>query len=77
MILKITKPYLWFPVLETAEEKKLHFYIEEKKVQEIDIHLGNEKFDFYTFWDVRDYLGKEMEICGADQEALQYIFGCE
>ena len=77
MNLKITKAYLWLPVAEAAEERKLHFYIEEKKVQEIDIHLGNEKYDFYAFWDVSDYLGKELQIEGAEDEALQYVFCCD
>ena len=40
MILNVEKPYIWLPVSKNAPERKLHFYIEGKKIQEIDIHLG-------------------------------------
>lgn len=72
MILKITKPYLLFPVTEAAEKTKLHFYIEGKKVQEIDVRIGKGSCDFYTFWDVSPYLGKEMTVeCLSDDVSAQ------
>ena len=47
MILNVEKPYIWLPVSKNAPERKLHFYIEGKKIQEIDIHLGKTDCEFY------------------------------
>ncbi len=74
MVLKIENPYIWFPVSRKAPEKKLHFYIEGKKVQEIDIHLGKADGEFYGCWDASEFVGKELQIEGADKELLQGIF---
>ncbi len=74
MILKVEKPYVWLPVSKNAPERKLHFYIEGKKVQEIDIHLGNTECEFYGCWDASAFVGKELQIEGADKELLQGIF---
>ena len=74
MTLKVEKPYIWLPVSKNNPEKKLHFYIEGKKVQEIDIHLGNTECEFYGCWDASEFLGKELQMEGADKELLQGIF---
>ena len=37
MILNVEKPYIWLPVSKNAPERKLHFYIEGKQIQEIFI----------------------------------------
>ena len=34
MILNVEKPYIWLPVSKNAPERKLHFYIEGKKIQD-------------------------------------------
>ncbi|MDO4273645.1 MAG: glycoside hydrolase family 32 protein [Eubacteriales bacterium] len=74
MILKITGPYLWMPVDKNAKEQKLHLYIEGKKIQEIDIRLGETGRGFYTAMDTSPYLGKEMTIEGEDETLLRGIF---
>ena len=74
MILNVEKPYIWLPVSKNAPERKLHFYIEGKKVQEIDIHLGKTDCEFYGCWDASVFLGKELQIEGADRELLEGIF---
>lgn len=74
MILKINKPYLWLPADENADEVKLQFYTEEKKIQEIDIRLGNSVCDFYACWEVSEFLGQEIKIEGAGEKLLQGIF---
>lgn len=74
MFIKIEKPYLWLPVTEEAEERKLHFYIDEKKIQEIDIHLGRTQCDFYSCMDVSPYVGQTIKVEGASRELLQGIF---
>lgn len=74
MILKITKPYIWLPVCKNAPEKKINFYVNGQKIQEIDIHLGKSNCDFYGTWDVSAYLGENMTIEGAESELLQGIF---
>lgn len=74
MTLKITAPYLWMPVDKNAKEKKLHFYIEGKKIQEIDIHLGETGSGFYTAMDISQYMGKEITIEGKNEALLRGIF---
>ena len=74
MTLKIGKPYIWLPVSKNAPETKLHFFIEGKKVQEIDIHLGKTDCEFYGCWDASAFVGKEIQIEGADKELLEGIF---
>ena len=64
MILNVEKPYIWLPVSKNAPERKLHFYIEEKKIQEIDIHLGKTDCEFYGCWDASAFLGKDLQIDG-------------
>jgi fructan beta-fructosidase len=58
MILNVEKPYIWLPVSKNAPERKLHFYIEGKKIQEIDIHLGKTDCEFYGCWDASAFLGR-------------------
>ncbi len=78
MIIPITEPYLWLPVNKERPEVKLHFYQEGKKVQEIDVHLGGTEDSFYTWMDVRPYLGTELEIQSqAEKEQLYGIFCCK
>ena len=77
MIIKIDKPYLWLPVGKEAQEVKLQFYTKEKKVQEIDIHLGTADCDFYSCWEVKDFIGEELTVEGADDRLLQGLFCCE
>ncbi|MDD7419074.1 MAG: hypothetical protein PUK46_06365, partial [Ruminococcus sp.] len=74
MILNVEKPYIWLPVSKNAPERKLHFYIEGKKIQEIDIHLGKTDCEFYGCWDASAFLGKDLQIEGADKELLEGIF---
>ena len=74
MTLKIGKPYIWLPVSKNAPETKLHFFIEGKKVQEIDIHLCKTDCEFYGCWDASAFVGKEIQIEGADKELLEGIF---
>ena len=76
MTLKITAPYLWMPVDKHAKEQKLHIYIEGKKVQEIDIHLGETGKGFYTAMDTKAFMGKEMTIESDDETLLRGIFCC-
>lgn len=84
MLLHISKPYLWFPVVKENPEVKLHLYLHQEnsphseKIQEIDIHLGGNDRDFYTSMDVSLYLGQDMEICGEVEEDMLYgIFCCD
>lgn len=74
MILNVEKPYIWLPVSKNAPERKLHFYIEGKKIQEIDIHLGKTDCEFYGCWDASAFLGKDLQVEGADKELLEGIF---
>lgn len=76
MKLHITEPYLWLPVEREKPEVKLNFYLNQEKIQEIDIHLGGSEKDFYTFMDVSRYLGKEIEIQGNTEEEMLYGIFC-
>ena len=71
MILNVEKPYIWLPVSKNAPERKLHFYIEGKKIQEIDIHLGKTDCEFYGCWDASAFLGKDLQVEGADKDLQQ------
>ena len=70
MKIKITEPYIWLPVDNRREEKKLHFYIDGKKIEEIDIRLGGTDCDFYACCDVSPYLNKTLEIVGHGAEHM-------
>lgn len=74
MNFKVEKPYIWFPVSEESPEKKLHFYIEGKKVQEIDVRLGKTDSKFYGCWDATVFLGREIQIEGVKKEELNGVF---
>lgn len=75
MVLCISEPFLWLPVEKEKPEVKLHFFLEGKKIQEIDIHLGKTGDGFYTFWDASPYMGQEIEIRGnVPEELLSGIF---
>lgn len=74
MLLKIEKPYIWIPVDMEAPEVKLNFYIEGKKVQEIDIHLGKTDCGFYGCWDASAFTGNEVLIEGAEKKLLNGVF---
>ena len=75
MLIQVTEPYLWLPVDREQKERKLHFYQEGEKFQEVDIQLGGTDADFYSALDVRRYLGKEIEIrSDAGEQALEEIF---
>ena len=75
MLIQVTEPYLWLPVDREQKERKLHFYQEGEKFQEVDIQLGGTDADFYSAMDVRRYLGKEIEIrSDAGEQALEEIF---
>lgn len=74
MLFRVEKPYIWFPVCKDSPEKKLEFYIEGKKVQEIDIRLGGTNSRTYGCWDASEFVGKELQIEGVDKEALQGVF---
>ena len=66
MILNVEKPYIWLPVSKNAPERKLHFYIEGKKIQEIDIHLGKQIVNFTDAGMLLPFLGKYLQVEGAD-----------
>ena len=70
MKIKITEPYIWLPVDNRREEKKIHFYIDGKKIEEIDIRLGGTDCDFYACCDVSSYLNKTLEIVGHGAEHM-------
>ena len=53
MLIQVTEPYLWLPVDREQKERKLHFYQEGEKFQEVDIQLGGTDADFYSAMDVR------------------------
>ena len=76
MIIKITASYMWLPVKREAACRKLHFYIGNEKVNEIDICLDGTDCEFYACWDVSAYIGQSMEvrIDGLDTETLDNIF---
>lgn len=76
MKLRIAEPYLWLPIDKERPEVKLHFYLEGKKIQEMDIHLGGTEGSFYASMDVSSYLGMEMEIRGQAAEEMLYGIFC-
>ncbi|MDO5425584.1 MAG: glycoside hydrolase family 32 protein [Eubacteriales bacterium] len=75
MNLKITSLYLWIPIDQTAEETKLEFYHNGKKVQELDAYLGKADCGFYTAWNAEKFLGEELEIrSDTPEKQLKYLF---
>ena len=71
----ITEPYLWIPFDHTEPEVKLHFYVDGKKIQEIDMRLGGTSGDFYACMEVGGYLGRDLEIrADVSKELLDGIF---
>lgn len=75
MRLRIKASYLWLPVDKDAEQVQLDFYIQGKKINELDIHLGESDFDFYTYVDMSEYIGEELEICTrAAENKLDFLF---
>lgn len=75
MRLHISAPYLWLPVEKTNPQVKLHFYLDGKKVQEVDIRLGKPGRGFYACADVSAWIGKELAMEGDVQaELMEGIF---
>ncbi|WMJ89024.1 glycoside hydrolase family 32 protein [Anaerocolumna sp. MB42-C2] len=76
MNLKVTNQFLWMPVSVNSKQVKLHLYSEGKKLQEIDICLGNRECDFYASLEVSKWMGKEITVLsdGGEVFAASFIF---
>ena len=78
MKLRLSGSYIWFPVDRTKPEIKLHFQVNDSKVQEMDIQLGEGKDCFYTVMDVSPFLSQDMEIQSEfPDEMLKGILCCD
>ncbi|MCR5092654.1 MAG: nucleoside/nucleotide kinase family protein [Lachnospiraceae bacterium] len=64
MILHVSRRYLWLPVRKDGAVKKLHFYIDGEKFQELDVKLSPERPDHFFAMDLCRYIGREIEIRG-------------
>ncbi len=74
MTLSITKPYVWFPINKENPQVKLHFYVNDTKIQEADMQLkskSEQETDFFVSMDVSEYLGQEIEIKVEMQKAQE------
>ncbi|SEF65557.1 Glycosyl hydrolases family 32 N-terminal domain-containing protein [Eubacterium ruminantium] len=70
MIIHLTEKYLWIPTSKTSDEIKLHFYVDGKKIQEIDVRLTDSEPDFTFAMELGGYLGRDIEIKGDIPEKL-------
>ena len=66
MKLKLDKNFIWFAVSRNSEERKLHFYLDNIKIAELDIRLDAYDPDFFFPMDVSRFKGKMIDITGVD-----------
>lgn len=59
---RISSNYLYIPVNNQEQIKKVHLLIENTIIHEIDIQLGVDDFDYYSYVDLSTYAGKDIEI---------------
>ncbi len=58
----ISSRYLNLPVSQAADRAKMTFTAEGEQVKEFVIRLAPEKPDYWVFWDISKYSGKELKI---------------
>lgn len=65
--INLDKSYLWIPVQVHGEKTGITFRIEDKKVMEFNIPIGNDAvIDFYASIPIEEFVGKTLVLSGTD-----------
>lgn len=73
--MNISARYLWLPVRKEPPAARLFLLVDGDIIQEIDIHLGQkERYDFYAAVDMKEHLGKTLEIKGLPEGFEEGVF---
>ncbi len=62
LTITVSKRYLNIPVSQAADRAKMTFTADGKQTKEFVIRLAPEKPDYWVFWDISKYTGKELKI---------------
>lgn len=64
--LKIEQNYIGIPISAGCPEELMEIFCEDEKIYEfrVPVCADAESYDYYSYLDVKKYLGQELEICG-------------
>ncbi|MDD3219269.1 MAG: hypothetical protein PHC41_10655 [Lachnospiraceae bacterium] len=68
MKISVQKRYLWMPVSIGSQEIKLNMYVNEMKIQEIDIHFAKDEPEYYACMDMSRFMNQELKIVSDEKE---------
>lgn len=60
--LQIKHKYLWFPVKNNGCKVEIRVFSDENQVYEFNIETNASGFDFYSYWNVEQYIGKTLSF---------------